>query len=65
MNSKRMIRVIIGITLATISGTTPILSAVYLQRADAFINQGGNLRDEKAPPSITGDNVYVVWWTDK
>jgi hypothetical protein len=66
MNSKRILGVILGITLLTTLGAAASMkSADYLQSADAFIDQEGNFKDEKAPPAITGDNVYVTWWTDK
>jgi hypothetical protein len=26
---------------------------------------GGGVDDRKAPPAITGDNVYVAWWDNK
>jgi len=50
------------ITLGTTIGTTTML----LQQADAIITGAGPGRSEsKAPPAITGDNVYVAWWTNK
>jgi hypothetical protein len=72
---------IVGTLLATRIigiGLTPILS---LQSTYAAIEDGAQLRDSpsskrgigvgggvddrKAPPAITGDNVYVAWWTNK
>jgi hypothetical protein len=72
---------IVGTLLATTIigiGLTPILS---LQSTYAAIEDGAQLRDSasskrgigvgggvddrKAPPAITGDNVYVAWWTNK
>jgi hypothetical protein len=62
---KLILGVIIGITLVTI-GAIPTMSSVvvYLQRADAFIDSESDFR-EKAPAVISGENVYVVWFTDK
>jgi hypothetical protein len=66
MNLRHILGVIVGITLATIGGTNPILSAVYTQPADAFIDQEGNLASEpKAPMIASGENLYIVWWTNK
>jgi hypothetical protein len=60
----------------TIRKTTGIVIAIILvaasaathfgqqETAEAYINPT-TLKDEKAPPAITGENVYVVWWTDK
>jgi hypothetical protein len=50
------------ITLGTTIGVTPIL----LQQADAIITGAGPGRSEsKAPTAITGNNIYVAWWTNK
>ena|ERR671914_305816 len=35
-----------------------------IQSAQAFMDPN-SLRTEKAPAVISGDNIYVVWWTDK
>jgi hypothetical protein len=65
MNVRNVLGVMIGITLVTTFGAiTPMSSAVSLQRADAFIDSESDLR-EKAPAVISGENVYVVWFTDK
>jgi len=60
MNDRKFILgVIVMVTLATTIGVTPILQ----QQAQAVFTQLSELR--KAPPAITGDNVYVAWWTNK
>jgi hypothetical protein len=61
MNAKITLGVIMMIILGTTIGVTPILEST-----ESF----GELRDvlissRKAPPAITGDNVYVAWWTNK
>jgi hypothetical protein len=56
MNIKITLGVILMITLGTMIGVTIIL----LHQADAIV--GSVLL---APPAITGDNVYVAWWTNK
>jgi hypothetical protein len=30
----------------------------------AEVRFGGGVDDRKAPPAITGDNIYVAWWTN-
>ena len=43
-----------------------MVSAKYLQPADAFIDQEGDLASEpKAPMVASGENLYIVWWTNK
>jgi hypothetical protein len=56
MNVKIILGVIVMVTLATTIGVTPIL----LEQADAIVGS-----HQLAPPAITGDNVYVAWWTNK
>jgi hypothetical protein len=56
--------ILVTFVVAGIAATTP-LALPHLQSAEAYINPN-NLRSEpKAPPVISGENVYVVWWTDK
>ena len=56
MNVKLTSGVVLMMTLATTIGVIPILlqQSVYAP--------GG---PRAAPPAITGDNVYVAWWTNK
>ena len=56
MNTKITSGVVLMVTLATTIGVTPIL----LQQS---VYAPGNPR--AAPPAVTGDNVYVAWWTNK
>jgi hypothetical protein len=68
-NTKFILGVIIMITL----GTTAIITTPGLfESANALKACGsGNTThspssdNKKAPPAITGDNVYVTWWTNK
>ena len=67
MNSKRILGVIIGITLiTTFAATTP---TVQQQQADAtgkFTDPTTDIRSEpKAPMVASGENLYIVWWTNK
>jgi len=59
MNDRKVILgVIVGITLEATLGATTIQQSAY-----AGVDAGPTAR--KAPPSITGDNIYVAWWTNK
>jgi hypothetical protein len=59
MNDRKIILgVIVGITLVATLGATTIQQSAY-----AGVDAGPTAR--KAPPSITGDNIYVAWWTNK
>jgi hypothetical protein len=59
-------KITLGIVIATIL-VTPSAATLFIQQeaAEAYIDNTSNLKGEKAPPAITGDNVYVVWWTNK
>jgi hypothetical protein len=60
MSIQSTVSIIIGITLVTAVG------ASQLQYIFAAIQNSAQLAGfEKAPAAITGENVYVVWWTDK
>lgn len=62
MNTKIILGVIMLITLGTTIGVTPVLQ----QQAVAGRWDTSSLRsDPQAPPAITGENVYVAWWTNK
>jgi hypothetical protein len=68
-NTKFILGVVIMITL----GTTAIITIPGLvQSANALkaCGSGNTTRspsdeNNKAPPAITGDNVYVAWWTNQ
>jgi hypothetical protein len=57
MNEKIILGVIVMITLVA----TPIL----LKQQSALAGFQIDPINRKAPPAITGDNVYVAWWTNK
>ena len=59
MNAKTTLGVLVMITLATTIGVTPIL-----QQSAYAISFNGNTSSREAPPAITGDNIYVAWWTN-
>jgi hypothetical protein len=60
MNSKFMLGVFAVITL----GTT-LLAFPLQQQAMGADESARRCPCPKAPPAITGDNVYVAWWTNK
>jgi hypothetical protein len=60
MNAKIILGVITMITLG-ITAT----AMVRIQSAEAILTGPGPGRSEAAPVAITGDNVYVAWWTNK
>jgi hypothetical protein len=55
--------VIVGITLVTTLGTT---SPVLQHPSEAFRAEDGQRIDSvtRAPIVISGDNIYVTWWTN-
>ena len=53
MNNGNLLRVILGITIL---GTTLIATTTL---GEAFAPTS-----RRAPPAVTGDNVYVAWWTN-
>jgi hypothetical protein len=63
MNKKPILGGLIGITiLTTLSMITLML---LLEQADAFTIPGVGKSEPKAPMITSGDNLYIVWWTNK
>jgi hypothetical protein len=60
-NTTAALLVIVA-AVGTFSTTT-----IIIQSAQAFIDPNSDLKSErpKAPAVISGENVYVVWWTDR
>jgi hypothetical protein len=40
------------------------LASTSSKKSDSFVSTG-EIEQRKAPIAITGDNVYVAWWTNK
>jgi hypothetical protein len=59
MNAKSILGVIIGITLVTALGVTTHTEA----SKGEFINSDPDPR--KAPAVVSGDNVYITWWSNR
>jgi hypothetical protein len=55
---------ILVVAIGVVTASTPLTALYLLQSADAYMDPN-SLRTEKAPAVISGDNVYIVWWTDK
>src|SRR6478672_10976509 len=65
-NTKFILGVIIMITLGTTATPGLFESANALKACGSGNTTHSPSSDnKKAPPAITGDNVYVAWWTDK
>jgi hypothetical protein len=79
MITLTIITTIIAVTTIIGIGLTPILSlqstyaaiedgaqlaSTSSKKADAFVSTG-EIDQRKAPPAITGDNIYVAWWDNK
>src|SRR6476660_2603368 len=65
MNTKIILRVIAMITLLTTISTTAILQQQQ-QVAHAQPSQKKVMSSAlKAPIATSGDNIYIVWWTNK
>jgi hypothetical protein len=70
MNIKYILGVIIGITLVTTLGITMILVYASENTVEPLDFRKSKLIDtstgeRKAPISISDNNVYVTWWTNK
>jgi hypothetical protein len=63
VNIKSILEVVIGITLVLILAATNLIQ----QHTEAFQAEDGQRTETvtRAPAAISGDNVYVTWWTNK
>lgn len=64
MNLKYILGVIFAMTLVTTLGTT---SPILQHLSEAFRAEDGQRIDSvtRAPIVISGDNIYVTWWTNR
>ncbi|MGC2427659.1 MAG: sialidase family protein [Nitrososphaeraceae archaeon] len=62
MNQKIGLAVIVMITLGT---TVIATTTIPLQQQSAYAGYHSHGYPGLAPVSITGDNIYVAWWTNK
>jgi hypothetical protein len=69
MSIRTILGVIIGVTLVATFTTTTLLYASDNTVEPLDFRKGSvidtSTGERKAPPAITGDNVYVAWWTNK
>jgi hypothetical protein len=67
INSKTLKRFIITVILLVI--ITPIsLDSIFIENADGKVvvnNEEQFQTEPKAPMVASGDNLYIVWWTNK
>jgi hypothetical protein len=63
MNIRSSLGVTIGIILVAALVATTTTTALESQYADA-IGTIGHV-DRKAPTAVSGDNIYIAWWTNK
>jgi hypothetical protein len=61
MNIQLVLGIFLVITLASTVGTTILVQQQQVWAAK-LIDPDGDHR--KAPPAISGENVYVAWWTN-
>jgi archaellin len=54
MNTNSILGVIVGIALVT---------ALVLQQVEALAE--GHESSTKVPSAMSGDNIYIAWWTNK
>jgi hypothetical protein len=64
MNKSRIST--IAVLLVAVVAVGGIFTTIALtQSAQAYIDPATLKTEPKAPAVISGDNIYVVWWTDK
>jgi hypothetical protein len=56
-------KITLGIIIVTILVTTSAPTLLVQQQVEALLSDFGHLR--KAPPVVSGENVYLAWWTNK
>jgi hypothetical protein len=60
MNDRKIILGVVALTALAMIGTTMMaIQSSYAQ------DEHSPLRSRAAPPTISGENVYVAWWTNK
>jgi hypothetical protein len=64
MNVKIILGVILMVTLGITAIAIPANLNIEFAKVSALITPGDTAL-ARAPPAITGDNVYVAWWTNK
>jgi hypothetical protein len=66
MNLKSIVGAILGITLLTTFGVTNLIQQQHANATRSFTDPTTDIRSEpKAPMVASGENLYIVWWTNK
>ena len=55
-------KITLGIIIVTVLVTTSVPILFVQQQVEALLSDFGHLR--KAPPVVSGENVYLAWWTN-
>jgi hypothetical protein len=55
-------KITLGIIIVTVLATTSVPILSVQQQVEALLSDFGHLR--KAPPVVSGENVYLAWWTN-
>ena len=58
-------KIILGVIVMITLGATFVATPILLKQQSALAGFQVDPINRKAPPAITGDNVYVAWWTNK
>ena len=55
-------KITLGTIIVTVLVTTSVPILSVQQQVEALLSDFGHLR--KAPPVVSGENVYLAWWTN-
>jgi hypothetical protein len=64
MNALTTLATLIGSIIFFVVVVVVVVSPATIQRVDSLVDPVNELSRPIAPIAISGDNIYVVWWTD-
>lgn len=64
MNALTTLATLIGSIIFVVIVVVVMVSPATIQRVDSLVDPVNELSRPIAPIAISGDNIYVVWWTD-
>lgn len=64
MNALTTPATLIGSIIFVVVVVVVVVSPATIQRVDSLVDPVNELSRPIAPIAISGDNIYVVWWTD-
>lgn len=64
MNALTTLATLIGSIIFVVVVVVVMVSPATIQRVDSLVDPVNELSRPIAPIAISGDNIYVVWWTD-